>query len=92
MSLQAAIKKLANLPATHLKLKKRGELKVGNFADIVLFDPLKVQDYATYEKPHQYATGMIHVWVNGIQVLKEGEPTKAKPGRFIKGPGFKKEG
>ena len=92
VSLQAAIKKLANLPATHLKLKKRGELKVGNFADIVLFDPVKVQDYATYEKPHQYATGMIHVWVNGIQVLKDGEPTNAKPGRFVKGPGFKKEG
>lgn len=90
VSLQSAIKKLANLPASHLKLKGRGEIKVGNYADIVLFDPLKVKDYATYEKPHQYATGMIHVWVNGSQVLKDGEPTNAKPGRFIKGPGFKK--
>lgn len=88
MSLQEAIRKLANLPAKHLKLQKRGELKVGNYADIVIFDPAKVKDNATFEKPHQYADGMTDVFVNGMQVLKDGEHTNAKPGRFVKGPGF----
>ncbi|MEJ0105392.1 MAG: hypothetical protein WDO19_23790 [Bacteroidota bacterium] len=81
--------KLANLPAKHLKLVKRGELKTGNYADIVIFDPAKVKDNATFEKPHQYAEGMIDVFVNGVQVLKDGEHTEAKPGRFVKGPGSK---
>ncbi len=91
ISLAEAIRKLSNLPAKNLKLKKRGELKVGNYADIIIFDPLKVNDKATFEKPHQYAEGMIGVFVNGIQVLKGGEHTGAKPGRFIKGPGFKEQ-
>jgi N-acyl-D-amino-acid deacylase len=90
MSLQEAIRKLAKLPANNLKLQKRGELKVGNYADIVIFDPAKVKDNATFEKPHQYSEGMIHVFVNGLQVLKDGEHTGAKPGRFVKGPGWKK--
>jgi len=90
MPLQEAIRKLANLPATNLKLQKRGELKVGNFADVLVFDPAKVTDHATFAKPHQYATGMAHVFVNGIQVLKDGEHTGAKPGRFVKGPGYRK--
>ena len=89
ISLQEAIRKLANLPAKNLKIKNRGELKVGNFADIVIFDPAKVKDNATFEKPHQYSEGMIHVFVNGVQVLKEGEHTGAKPGRFVKGPGYR---
>jgi N-acyl-D-amino-acid deacylase len=89
ISLQEAIRKLSNLPAKNLKIKNRGELKVGNYADVVIFDPAKVKDNATFEKPHQYAEGMIHVFVNGIQVLKEGEHTGAKPGRFVKGPGYK---
>ena len=66
-------------------------LKEGYFADVVVFDPAKIQDHATFEKPHQYATGMVHVFVNGGQVLKDGEHTGAKPGRFLKGPGAKKE-
>jgi N-acyl-D-amino-acid deacylase len=90
MTLQQAIYKLANLPATHLKLQKRGALKVGNYADIVIFDPAKVQDHATYDKPHQYATGVSDVFVNGMQVLKNDQPTSASPGRFLKGPGYKK--
>ncbi len=90
MTLQQAIYKLANLPAKHLKLQKRGELKVGNYADIVIFDPAKVQDHATYDKPHQYATGVSDVFVNGVMVLKNDEPTGSFPGRFIKGPGYKK--
>ncbi|MEJ0081916.1 MAG: D-aminoacylase [Puia sp.] len=90
LSLQQAIQQLSKLPATNLKLQKRGELKPGNYADIVIFDSQKVQDHATYEKPQQYATGISDVLVNGTQVIKNGEHTGAKPGRFIKGPGFKK--
>jgi N-acyl-D-amino-acid deacylase len=90
LTLQAAIQKLANLPAKHLKLQKRGELKTGNFADIVIFDPAKVKDNATFEKPHQYADGMVDVFVNGIAVFKNGEPTGNAAGRFVKGPGYKK--
>jgi N-acyl-D-amino-acid deacylase len=89
MSLQEAIRKLSKLPANNLKLKKRGELKVGYYADIVIFDPSKVKDNATFDKPHQYAEGMIHVFVNGVQVLKDDVHTGAKPGRFVKGPGYK---
>jgi N-acyl-D-amino-acid deacylase len=89
ISLQEAIRKLSRLPATNLKLQKRGELKVGNYADIIIFDPAKIKDNATFDKPHQYAEGMIHVFVNGVQVLKDGEHTNAKPGRFVKGPGYR---
>jgi N-acyl-D-amino-acid deacylase len=91
MSLQEAIRKLANLPSKHLKLQKRGELKVGNYADIIVFDPAKIKDNATFDKPHQYSEGMIDVFVNGVQVLKDGEHTNAKPGRFVKGPGYGKK-
>ena len=90
ISLQEAIRKLTKLTAKNIKVQKRGELKAGNYADIVIFDPARVKDNATFEKPHQYSEGMIHVLVNGIQVLKDGEHTGAKPGRFVKGPGWKK--
>jgi len=89
LSLQQAIYKLAKLPVTNLKVQKRGELKVGNYADVVVFNPATITDHATYDKPHQYATGMLDVFVNGVQVLKNGEHTGAKPGKFIKGPGYK---
>lgn len=89
LSLQQAIQKLSNVAAHSLNISKRGELKVGNFADVLVFDPAKVKDNATFEKPHQYASGMIHVMVNGVQVLKNGEHTNAKPGRFVKGAGAK---
>jgi len=88
ISLEEAIRKLSSLPATNLKIPKRGILKKGYFGDIVVFDPLKISDHSTFIKPHQYSTGVTDVFVNGIQVLKEGEHTGAKPGRFIKGPGF----
>jgi N-acyl-D-amino-acid deacylase len=65
-------------------------LTTGYFADVVVFDPAKIQDHATFEKPHQYATGMMHVFVNGTQVLENGEHTGAKPGRVVRGPGYKK--
>ncbi len=88
LTLQQAINKLTKLPATNLKLQKRGELKVGYYADVVIFDANTVTDHATYDKPHQYATGVSDVFVNGIKVLKDGNHTNAKPGRFIKGPGY----
>jgi N-acyl-D-amino-acid deacylase len=87
ITLQEAIRKLAALPADNLKLDRRGRLRENYFADVVVFDPEKIQDHATYENPHQFATGMIHVFVNGVQVLKEGNHTGTKPGRFVRGPG-----
>jgi len=86
--LEDAIYKLTTLPATNLKLKKRGALKEGNYADIVMFDADSIRAISSFEKPHQYATGMIHVLVNGTQVLKDGDHTGATPGRFVKGPGY----
>ena len=88
-TLEEAIRKMTSLPANHLKLKNRGMLKSGFFADVVVFDPSQVQDHATFENPHQYSTGVSHVFVNGVQVLKDGEPTGEKPGRCIRGPGWK---
>jgi N-acyl-D-amino-acid deacylase len=89
ISLQEAVRKLSTLPAENLKLSNRGKLQTGYFADVVVFDPENVRDHATFEEPHQYAQGMIHVFVNGKQVLKDGEHTGATPGKFVKGPGFK---
>lgn len=83
-TLENAIHRLSSLPASRLGLNKRGALKVGNFADVVLFDPLTVQDHATFTEPHQYATGVVHVFVNGKQVLANGEHTGATPGRIIR--------
>ena len=89
ISLAEGVRKLSALPAENLKLKKRGKLAPGYFADIVVFDPLKVTDKATFTDPHQYAEGVLHVLVNGTTVLENGEHTGATPGRFVKGPGFK---
>jgi N-acyl-D-amino-acid deacylase len=75
------------LPAENLRLDHRGALKTGYFADVVVFDPTKIQDHATFEKPHQYSTGVVHVLVNGTQVIKDGEHTGATPGRVVYGPG-----
>lgn len=91
LSLPEAIRKLTALPAKNLKIKKRGFLRPGNYADIVVFDPEEVTDVATFENPHQYAKGVIHVWVNGEQVLNNGEHTGNTPGRFVKGPGWKED-
>src|SRR5438128_4561822 len=82
-----AIHRLSGLPATNLGLDHRGFLKEGMSADVVVFDPAMIADRATFEKPHQYAVGMKHVFVNGVQVLKDGEHTGAKPGRALWGPG-----
>jgi len=82
-----AIHRLSGQPATNLGLDHRGFLKAGMFADVVVFDPATISDRATFEKPHQYAVGMKHVFVNGAQVIKDGEHTGAKPGRALWGPG-----
>lgn len=84
ITLQEAIRKLTSLPCDNLGIQKRGLLKAGYYADLVAFDPTTIQDHATFEKPHQYATGVSHVFVNGVQVLNEGEPTGRMAGRFIK--------
>lgn len=91
ITLQDAIRKLAALPAQNLRIDRRGELKQGFYADVVVFDPDKVQDHATFVEPHQYSTGMVHVFVNGEQVLKDGEHTGATPGRAVRGPGYPKD-
>jgi N-acyl-D-amino-acid deacylase len=87
LSLGEAVRRLSALPATNLELDHRGLLKEGMFADVVVFDPATVNDRATFEKPHQYAVGIKHVFVNGVQVLANGEHTGAKPGRALWSPG-----
>ena len=86
---EEAIRRLTSLPAVNLKLRNRGKLQQGYLADVVVFDPATIQDHATFDKPHQYSTGVIHVFVNGTQVLRDGEHTGAKPGRVVRGPGWK---
>ena len=85
--LNEAVRRLSGLPATNLGLDDRGFIKEGMFADVVVFDPTTIADRATFEKPHQYAVGVKHVFVNGVQVIKDGEHTGAKPGRALWGPG-----
>jgi N-acyl-D-amino-acid deacylase len=87
LPLEAAVRKLSGLPAANLGLDRRGLLRDGYFADVVVFDPKTVGDRATYDRPHQYAVGVRHVFVNGAQVLKDGEHTGALPGRALRGPG-----
>jgi N-acyl-D-amino-acid deacylase len=87
--LEEAVRRLTSLPATNLKLQRRGSLTPGHYADVVVFDPATIQDHATFDRPHQYATGMQHVFVNGVQVLLDGEHTGATPGRVVRGPGWR---
>lgn len=86
--LEEAVRRLTSFPAANLRIKERGSLTPGYFADIVAFDPATIIDHATFAQPHQYATGMVHVFVNGAQVLKDGEHTGALPGRVVRGPGY----
>jgi N-acyl-D-amino-acid deacylase len=88
--LEEAIRKLTSLPAGNLKIRKRGSLKIGYYADITIFDPSAIIDNATFQNPYQYANGVIHVFINGVQVLQNGEHTGARPGRAIRGPGYLK--
>ena len=87
-TLPDAIRRLTSFPAANLGIKRRGRLRTGYYADVVLFDPAAVQDHATFEKPQQLASGVSDVFVNGVQVLKAGKHTGAKPGRFVRGPGW----
>lgn len=89
ITLQEAIRKLAAFPAATLSLADRGTLRAGGFADVVIFDPETIQDHATYEHPHQLATGVDDVWVNGVRALDHGEPTGAASGRAVRGRAWK---
>lgn len=91
ISLQEAVRKLSGFPATNLGLENRGFLREDYFADIVIFNPDTVADNATFDEPLQFAEGIEHVFVNGVQVISNGNHTGTFPGRFIKGPGYKKE-
>jgi len=88
--LEEAVHKLSALPARNLKIENRGLLADGYFADVVVFDPDTIADHATFAEPHQLSTGMVHVFVNGEQVLKDGQHTGAMPGRVVRGPGYSK--
>lgn len=92
LTLSEAIRRLSAQPADNLKLPRRGRLTPGNYADIVVFDPATIADRATFAQPHQYATGVTQVWVNGVQVLRDGEPTGAAAGRVVRGPGYRPAG
>jgi N-acyl-D-amino-acid deacylase len=89
LPLEEAVRRLTTLPADNLKLEDRGRLSPGAFADVVVFDPEEIRDHATYENPHQYATGVRHVFVNGVAVLRDGEHTGATPGRVVRGRGYR---
>jgi N-acyl-D-amino-acid deacylase len=92
LTLEEAIRKLTSQPARNLQIKKRGLLQKGYYADIAIFDPNTVRDYATFDNPHVYAGGMVHVFVNGVQVLRNGTHTGARPGRAVRGPGYRLSG
>jgi N-acyl-D-amino-acid deacylase len=88
-TLEEGIRRLTSLPAANLKIQKRGKLAIGNFADVVVFNADSIRDKATFEQPKLYAEGVVHVFVNGVQVLQDGQHTGAKPGRVVRGPGWK---
>lgn len=88
VSLEEGIRKLTSLPAENLSIRRRGRLVPGYFADVVIFDPASITDHATFAEPHQYATGVHFVLVNGVVVVRDGEHTGAKPGRVVRGPGW----
>jgi len=88
VSLQEAIRRMTSLPAANIGAFQRGALEEGFYADVVVFDPARIRDNATFEEPHQYASGMHHVFVNGQQVLRDGRHTGATPGRVVRGPGW----
>ncbi len=90
ITLEEAVRRLTSLPATTMKIARRGALREGYYADVVVFDPAKIQDHSTFEDPHQLSAGMSHVFVNGVQVLHDGEHTGATPGRVVRGPGYLK--
>jgi N-acyl-D-amino-acid deacylase len=88
LPLQEAVRRLTALPADTLRLQRRGRLLAGNIADVAVFDPAMIIDHATFADPQRYATGMVHVLVNGVPVLEDGDHTDARPGRVVRGPGY----
>jgi N-acyl-D-amino-acid deacylase len=88
ITLEEAVRRLTSLPASNLRIPRRGQLQPGFYADVVVFNPDEITDHATFAEPHQYATGVSHVFVNGTQVLADGEHTGALPGRVVRGPGY----
>jgi len=86
--LEEAVRRLTSFPAENLGIRRRGRLAPGYFGDVVVFDPATITDNATFQQPHQYATGVAHVFVNGVQVVRDGAHTGAKPGRVVRGPGW----
>jgi N-acyl-D-amino-acid deacylase len=84
LTVEEAVRRMTSLPASNLGVARRGMLQEGYFADVVVFDPETIQDHATFEKPMQYATGVSEVWVNGVEVIRDGEHTGAKPGRVVR--------
>jgi N-acyl-D-amino-acid deacylase len=90
--LEEAIRRMTSLPAEVFRLRDRGALRAGAFADVVVFDPAQIRDHATYEQPHEYATGVRDVFVNGTAVVRDGEHTGALPGRVVRGPGWRGQG
>jgi N-acyl-D-amino-acid deacylase len=86
--LAEAVRRLTSFPAENLGLAERGLVEPGYFADLAVFDPARIADHATFDDPHRYATGMVHVFVNGRQVVEDGEHTGALPGRVVRGPGW----
>ena len=90
ISLAEAVRRMTSLPSSNLRIARRGTLAAGYHADVVIFDPATVADRATFDKPQQYAVGVQHVFVNGVQVLRDGVHTNAKSGRVVNGPGFKR--
>jgi N-acyl-D-amino-acid deacylase len=89
VSLEEAVRRMTSLPAEVFRLRGRGSLAAGSYADVVVFDPAEIRDHATYEEPHQYATCVRHVLVNGTPVVRDGEHTGALPGRVVRGPGWR---
>ena len=88
LTLEEAIRKMTSLPASNLKLRDRGRLEQGYYADVVVFDPAAIQDHATFKEPHQLSTGVKHVFVNGVLTVADEEHTGAKAGRVVRGPGW----
>jgi N-acyl-D-amino-acid deacylase len=89
LCLEDAVRRMTSLPATTFRLRDRGLIREGCWADLAVFDPATVQDTATYEAPHQYATGIVHVFVNGVAVVKNGQPTEARPGKALRNAGYR---
>lgn len=88
LAIEEAVRRMTSLPSQNLRIRDRGKLEAGYYADIVVFDPETIQDHATFEEPHQLSTGVRYVFVNGVLTINEGQHTGAKAGRVVRGPGW----